>query len=204
MQTLKPEILKGIQEAALEEFFQKGFQNSSLRRIAAAAGTTAGNLYRYFPDKLKLFSSLIDPAYYELNRFSREHYGAHDDLRLDELPSLIENQVEDFSVIIANYRKEIYILFKKSSGTPYYGKSRAYMKEMAEHALEHFSDMNLPGLKSSLHTHLVDAMVKAYLEGWLHLVSIPMSRDDIKSLTGNYIKMYLLGPLSVIKETIKT
>lgn len=204
MQTLKPEILKGIQRAALNEFFDKGFQNSSVRRIASAAGTTAGNLYRYFPGKLELFSSLIEPAYRELNRFSLEHYSAHDDLNLINLPSLLETQFEDFSGIIACYRKEIYILFKKSAGTPYYQKSRTYTAEMTEHALEHFNEINLSGLKSSLYRPLVEAMVKAYLEGWLHFVSIPMAQDDIKNITGSYIKMYLFGPLSAFQKTIKT
>ena len=203
MQTLKPEVKENLRKAALEEFFNESYENSSIRRIAASAGTTAGNLYRYFPGKLELFSSLIEPAWLALSSFSDKHYQDHDDLELSSLPSLFENQIEDLAGIIADYRKEIYILFKKSSGTPYREKSIKYMSNMADHAMEHFSRIDLPGLKKSQYHILVEAFTKAYLEGWLDIISRPLSRHEIKNLTGNYLRISILGPLAIIKESMQ-
>ncbi len=44
------------------EFLQKGFQNASLRNIAAAAGMTTGAIYTYFKDKNALFEAIVTPV----------------------------------------------------------------------------------------------------------------------------------------------
>lgn len=47
-----------ICNAALELFLEKGYDRVSLREIAAAAGTTIGNLTHYFPQKDALLAML--------------------------------------------------------------------------------------------------------------------------------------------------
>ena len=44
------------------EFLQNGFQNASLRNIAAAAGLTTGAIYGYFQDKNALFDAIVTPV----------------------------------------------------------------------------------------------------------------------------------------------
>jgi len=63
MQTLKEEIDNRILSAALNEFERFGYAKSSMRRIAAEAGVTAGNIYRYYKGKEDLFQALIRPIY---------------------------------------------------------------------------------------------------------------------------------------------
>ena len=50
-QKLKDELRQAIIEAAKEEFLQKGYENASMRSIAAKADITVGNIYRYFENK---------------------------------------------------------------------------------------------------------------------------------------------------------
>ena len=53
--------LEKIQEAALAEFLDKGFQGASLRQIVKNAGVTTGAFYGYFSSKEALFDSLVEP-----------------------------------------------------------------------------------------------------------------------------------------------
>ena len=47
----KAESHERIVAAAKDEFLTYGFENASMRRIAANAGITASGLYKHFPNK---------------------------------------------------------------------------------------------------------------------------------------------------------
>ena len=48
-----------IQQAALEEFSDKGFLGASLRQIVKNAGVTTGAFYGYFSSKEALFNAIV-------------------------------------------------------------------------------------------------------------------------------------------------
>lgn len=58
----KTENHEKIVEAAFEEFRKYGYEDASMRRIAAACGMSASGLYKHFPGKEEMFSSLVKPA----------------------------------------------------------------------------------------------------------------------------------------------
>ena len=68
MQVLKDDLKKKIISAASEEFRVHGYKESSMRSIAAKAGITAGNIYRYFENKESLLQAIIDPCIREIER----------------------------------------------------------------------------------------------------------------------------------------
>lgn len=51
MQVKKQSALSDIVNAAREEFLVRGYRDASMRLIAAAAGMSAGNIYKYFRSK---------------------------------------------------------------------------------------------------------------------------------------------------------
>ncbi len=51
-----------IIEAATAEFMEYGFQDASMRRIAAAAGMSVSGLYKHFASKEEMFSALVESA----------------------------------------------------------------------------------------------------------------------------------------------
>lgn len=51
-----------ILRCARDEFLEMGFQEASLRVIAAKAGTTTGSVYTRYSDKAALFHALVDEA----------------------------------------------------------------------------------------------------------------------------------------------
>lgn len=48
-----------IEDAAKQLFIRQGFHATSMRNIAARAGTSLGNLYNYYPTKEAIFGSII-------------------------------------------------------------------------------------------------------------------------------------------------
>lgn len=61
METKTPDTLERIQQAALNEFSEKGFLGASLRQIVKHAGVTTGAFYGYFSSKEALFASIVEP-----------------------------------------------------------------------------------------------------------------------------------------------
>lgn len=64
-QTLKEETRDAIVEAALSVFAKKGFRDASIQDVSRLAGLSAGNIYRYFPDKRALFEAALPPRLME-------------------------------------------------------------------------------------------------------------------------------------------
>ena len=61
MQENTPATLNKIQQAALDEFSEKGFLSASLRQIVKQAGVTTGAFYGYFSSKEDLFAAIVEP-----------------------------------------------------------------------------------------------------------------------------------------------
>ncbi|MDO4863693.1 MAG: TetR/AcrR family transcriptional regulator [Ruminococcus sp.] len=57
----KAESHERIISAATKEFLTYGFEDASLRRIAANAGITVSGLYKHFPNKEEMFAALVQP-----------------------------------------------------------------------------------------------------------------------------------------------
>ena len=55
------DTLGRIQQAAMEEFLEKGFADASLRQIVKNAGVTTGAFYGYYSSKTALFAALVEP-----------------------------------------------------------------------------------------------------------------------------------------------
>lgn len=59
MQVLKDEVKERINNAALELFAEKGYQNITMVEIAVKAGISVGNIYLYYKKKEILFREVI-------------------------------------------------------------------------------------------------------------------------------------------------
>ena len=119
-QTLKSDIRELILDAAIDCFFERGFQNTSLNDIAKKAGIAVGNLYRYFKDKEDIFYSSIPGENIEnLRKILELKFKSNHGLPVcpgNMADSVIQNELID---MIAANRKYLYIVFLKSEGTKY-------------------------------------------------------------------------------------
>src|SRR5450631_2443802 len=60
-QTKKGDVHEAILAAAFAQFSARGYSETSIPAIAAAAGISTANVYRYFPSKLALLYTLYEP-----------------------------------------------------------------------------------------------------------------------------------------------
>ena len=111
-----------IQKVAKEEFLQKGFQKASLREIGRKAGLTPSALYRHYPSKEAMFSSLVDPFIQEtLSEAQRHEENAYKnfDQNASADSMVTDNAVRVFKHLIANHRDELRLIVCCSAGTKY-------------------------------------------------------------------------------------
>jgi AcrR family transcriptional regulator len=60
-QTKKGDVHAAILAAAFAQFSARGYSETSIPAIAAAAGISTANVYRYFPSKLAILYTLYEP-----------------------------------------------------------------------------------------------------------------------------------------------
>lgn len=65
VQILKPELRERVLAAAEQEFAASGYAGATMAAIAARAGVSAGNLYRYFENKDALFHEIFTEEFAE-------------------------------------------------------------------------------------------------------------------------------------------
>ena len=123
MQYLKDNVKDNIIKAALKEFSEKGYRDSSMRAIASNAGIVMGNIYRYFENKEALFNSTVGPVYDKISGISTKIQaeieameGPWEDEQAMALIKRLYGQIlENFS----GHGTEILILLDKSGGSAY-------------------------------------------------------------------------------------
>lgn len=87
MEEKSPDTLERIQQAALDEFSEKGFLGASLRQIVKHAGVTTGAFYGYFSSKEALFASIVEPHAAALMGKFMEAHTTFAELPEEEQPS---------------------------------------------------------------------------------------------------------------------
>lgn len=111
-QVLKEEVRNRILAAATTEFFENGYDGSSLRSISKIAGITPGNLYRYFESKESLYESVVGDSYNKLSRILAESTG--NQIRINVTPTqetINKLQKENAGTIVSSVIREVVKVF---------------------------------------------------------------------------------------------
>ncbi len=118
----KTENHEKIIAAAMKEFMEYGFNDASMRRIAAACDMSVAGLYKHFPSKEDMFAALVEPIYNDfLSLYENAEYEQFNMMTTMEL-SEIWNDGKDSQLII-DFVYDNFDAFKllicKSQGTKY-------------------------------------------------------------------------------------
>lgn len=183
-------VSERILSCAKEEFLEKGFQDASLRTIAAKAGTTTGSIYSRFQDKEGLFGALVEPAAdYLINTFVKvqETFHAEDP---EKQPSLMNEYVSSGMEEMLDYIYENFETFQLLLDASYGTKFQDFVERLVEIETEytykfmetiHFQRKG----QETVTEEFIHIMTRALFESMFEVVRHKMEKEKAK----RYMKM---------------
>lgn len=119
MQTLKPELRERVVRAAEAVFVEDGYQGATMAAIAARAGVSTGNLYRYFESKDALFYTVFpDDLAETLLRLVRKRVRSL--VVSDDLGALGSEARDDAAALLGfwtEHRASVIVLLSRAEGS---------------------------------------------------------------------------------------
>ena len=173
MQENLSDTLEKIQQAALEEFSEKGFQGASLRQIVKYAGVTTGAFYGYFSSKAALFASIVEPH-------AAEHMGV-------ESGSCVQWMVN----YICQHREPVKLLLCRAEGTSYENFVHDMVEVEVESTLQYMEVLRhlghkIPELDRSLCHIIASGMFNGIFEIVIHDIPREQAMRDVEKLRSFY------------------
>ena len=177
MQENSPVTLKKIQEAAMEEFAEKGFHGASLRQIVKQAGVTTGAFYGYFSSKEALFASIVEPhAAALMGRFMAAQI-SFAELPEEQQPNHMgeesSNCVHWMVDYICQHREPVKLLLTRAEGTSYEHFVHNMVEVEVEYTLQYMEVLrrlgkDIPVLDKSLCHIIASGMMGGIFEIVVH------------------------------------
>ena len=197
--------LERIQQAALDEFSEKGFLGASLRQIVKNAGVTTGAFYGYFSSKGALFASIVEPhAAALMGRFMKAQTGfaelpeEEQPLHMGEASGDYVNWMVDY---ICDHREPVKLLLCRAEGTSYEHFIHNMVEIEVEYTLKYMdvlrrSGRKVPELKKSLCHIIASGMFSGLFEIAVH----DMPREQALRDITQFRSFYTAGWLKLMEE----
>ena len=197
--------LNKIQQAAIDEFLEKGFRGASLRQIVKHAGVTTGAFYGYFSSKEALFASIVEPHAQAIMANFMEAQLRFADLPKNEQPSHMG--IESSSCIdwmvdyICEHRDPIKLLLSKAEGTSYENFVHNIVEVEVEYTLKYMDVLRelgytVPRLDKTLCHIIASGMFGGIFEVVIHDIPKKQAMRDVGQLRA----FYTAGWLALIEE----
>lgn len=197
--------LESIEQAAMQEFLEKGFQGASLRQIVKNAGVTTGAFYGYFSSKEALFNALVEPhAAALMGRFMEAQ------ISFAELPE--EEQVSHMGDESGNYvrwmvdyicqhRDPVKLLLTRSEGTSYERFVHNMVEVEVEYTLRYIEVLrhlgkDVPELSNSICHIIASGMFNGLFEIAIH----DMPKEQALQYVEQFRTFYTGGWLSLMGQ----
>lgn len=197
--------LESIEQAAMQEFLEKGFQGASLRQIVKNAGVTTGAFYGYFSSKEALFNALVEPhAAALMGRFMKAQTS------FAELPE--EEQVSHMGDESGNYvrwmvdylcqhRDPVKLLLTRSEGTSYERFVHNMVEVEVEYTLRYIEVLrhlgkDVPELSNSICHIIASGMFNGLFEIAIH----DMPKEQALQCVEQFRTFYTGGWLSLMGQ----
>ena len=194
-----------IQQAALEEFSDKGFLGDSLRQIVKNAGVTTGAFYGYFSSKEALFASIVEPHATALMGRFMEAQIVFAELPEEEQPRHMGEASGDYVNWMVDYicehREPVKLLLCRAEGTSYEHFIHNMVEVEVEYTLRYMdvlrrSGRNVPTLNQSLCHIIASGMFNGLFEIAVH----DMPREQAIRDVAQFRNFYTAGWLELMKE----
>ena len=200
MEEKSSDTLEKIQQAALEEFSEKGFLGASLRQIVKNAGVTTGAFYGYFSSKEALFASLVEPhAAALMGRFMEAQTGFAE-LPEEEQPAHMGEASGDYVDWMVDYicehREPVKLLLCRADGTSYEHFIHNMVEVEVESTLRYMEVLrrlgkDIPPLNRSLCHIIASGMFNGLFEIVIHDMPREQAFQDVTQFRSFYTAGWL-------------
>ena len=200
MEEKSPDTLERIQQAALEEFSEKGFLGASLRQIVKNAGVTTGAFYGYFSSKEALFASIVEPhAAALMGRFMQAQTGFAELPEKEQPAHMGESSgryVEWMVDYICQHREPVKLLLYRADGTSYEHFIHNMVEVEVESTLRYMEVLrrlgkNIPPLNRSLCHIIASGMFNGLFEIVIHDMPREQAFQDVTQFRSFYTAGWL-------------
>ena len=195
--------LESIEQAAMQEFLEKGFQGASLRQIVKNAGVTTGAFYGYFSSKEALFNALVEPHAAALMGRFMEAQTSFAELPEEEQVSHMGDESGSYVRWMVDYicqhRDPVKLLLTRSEGTNYERFVHNMVEVEVEYTLRYIEVLrhlgkDVPELSNSICHIIASGMFNGLFEIAIH----DMPKEQALQYVEQFRTFYTGGWLSLM------
>ena len=199
------DTLERIQQAALEEFSEKGFLGASLRQIVKNAWVTTGAFYGYFSSKEALFAAIVEPHATALMGRFMEVQIDFAELPEEEQPAHMgessSRYVEWMVDYICQHREPVKLLLCRAEGTSYEHFIHNMVEVEVDSTLQYMDVLrrlgkDIPRLNRSL-CHII---ASGMFNGLFEIVIHDMPREQAFQDVAQFRSFYTAGWLNLMGQ----
>jgi len=187
VQVLKEKVKEKIYQAAVEEFYKKGFLKAKMQDIAKKAGISTGLTYSYYNNKEDLFAAIVEPIYKEILQPLENEEGR--DSEIGDPVNLFE-QESAFILQLLRQKREIFlILIDCSKGTRFEKAKEQIINVTKEHIKQQLSsrvNSQLFKIDEAFYHILANNFIEGLLEIARHYQGSLWAENMLKLLTHQY------------------
>ena len=187
MQVLKEKVKEKIYQAAIEEFYKKGFLKAKMQDIAKKAGISTGLTYSYYNNKEDLFAAIVEPVYKEILQPLENEEGR--DSEIGDPVNLFE-QESAFILQLLRQKREIFlILIDHSKGTKFEKAKDQIINVIKEHIKRQLSpkvNSQIYKIDEAFYHILANNFIEGLLEIARHYQGSLWAKNMLKLLTHQY------------------
>ena len=199
--------LDRIQQAALDEFSEKGFLGASLRQIVKHAGVTTGAFYGYFSSKEALFASIVEPhaaalmgRFMEAQTSFAELPEEEQSLHMGEASADYVSWMVDY---ICRHREPVKLLLCRAEGTSYEHFVHNMVEIEVEYTLKYMEVLRRLGRKTpELNQSLCHIIASGMFSGLFEIAIHDMPRERALRDMEQFRSFYTAGWLNLMEEQL--
>ena len=196
-QVLKDSVRERLLAAGAEVFAARGYEGAGMGEIAAAAGISTGNVYRYFPGKRELFDAVVPPAFVRrfrglLRRRVRALDGVADlrDLAVDAPYHLASEELLRFCI---ENRLRVIVLLARAGGSRYEHFAEHTVEDLVRLAVAHFQSVDpAVELGRTLRFDLIQ-IYRAFVSVLVAILERFETEASIREAVEGYTRYHLAG-----------
>lgn len=183
---------------AMAEFMEMGFQEASLRVIAAKADTTTGSIYSRFQDKEGLFHALVDDTVEQLLTWVKQDQQEFSEKNAEEQKSEVFSYKPEVWEQMVEYiydHWDVFRLLTRCTDNDYFESLLNSLVEMEVDYTYRFisSTQNHASESGALTPMLVHMLSNSYYSGLFEIVRHGMEKEEAVAYVQKLRRFFVCG-----------